>query len=59
MRGTWRSDPPPRPVWQRALGIALLVGVILLVLYGTQVKDEVKNLKIVVTSPSPSATTRH
>ena len=58
MRGTWRTDPPPLPPWQRALGIALLVGAILVVVYKAQVMDQVKQLKIVVPSPTPSATTQ-
>lgn len=58
MRGTWRSDPPPRPPWRTALDILLLVVVILVVLYKAQVIEQVKNIKIEVPSPSPSATTR-
>lgn len=58
MRGTWRPDPPPRSPWRIALDILLLVLVILVVFYRTELMDEVKQLKIVVPSPSPSATTR-
>jgi hypothetical protein len=58
MRGTWRPDPPPRSPWRIALDILLLVVVILVVVYRTELMDEVKHLKIELPSPSPSVTAR-
>jgi hypothetical protein len=60
MRGTWSTNPPPKPGWYIALGIALLILAVFVVLEQAQVIAFVNNLSTIAQPTStPSPTPSH
>ncbi len=61
MRGTWSTNPPPKPGWYIALGIALLLLAIYVVLEPAQLiafVNSLPNMGQPSSTPSPSPSHR-